>query len=631
MLVNKMPSTSAKPLISVVIVVWNAKEYIATCLRSLEEVCTDSRLETIVVDNASSDGAPDLIAREFPWVKLIRNPDNYGFAKANNMGIRESVGDYICLVNSDVKFTSNCFEPMLRYMQDHADIGLLGPISKTGDGIAARSTMRLPTIWNSFIRALGLDVAFGRLQILRSQLMTDFDHTTTRDVEVLNGWFWMLPRKALERVGLLDERFFIYGEDVDWCLRFHEAGMRIVFFAGAEAIHYGGASSAAAPKRFSIEMLRATWQYFCKHHTLMQRVGLFITGVLNVGIRAAGYGLGSIFTRDRKAERVQKFQRSTACLIWLLQNSVLLRGDFQESRSVEKQNGQNNPASVEPRALRNFLKNGIALCKRCLKLLVSLSYYCGQWLRRRWQQMKGKKVPGTCVVLYYHSVGPGERANFARQMTMLSHLAKPTRADRTGQFENGVHHAAVSFHDAFESVCDNALPEMAERGIPSTLFVPSGYVGRHPGWDMEVGHRDCQEVVIGVDRLRSLNTELVSIGSHTVTHPDMTSLSEEAATAELRKSRIDLEAILGRPVALFAFPYGRHNESLVRWCKEAGYQRVFTIQPKLAFSEAGEFVTGSCAVSPTDWPLEFKLKLLGAYQWLYQLQKGRRNNGSSSH
>ena len=111
----------------------------------------------------------------------------------------------------------------------------------------------------------------------------------------------------------------------------------------------------------------------------------------------------------------------------------------------------------------------------------------------------------------------------------------------------------------------------------------------------------------------------------------MTSLSEEAATAELRKSRIDLEAILGRPVALFAFPYGRHNESLVRWCKEAGYQRVFTIQPKLAFSEAGEFVTGSCAVSPTDWPLEFKLKLLGAYQWLYQLQKGRRNNGSSSH
>jgi GT2 family glycosyltransferase/peptidoglycan/xylan/chitin deacetylase (PgdA/CDA1 family) len=619
--VNRMHSSSDKPLISVVIVVWNAKEYIATCLRSLEEVCMDSRLEIIVVDNASSDGAPDLIAREFPGVKLIRNPDNCGFAKANNIGIRESAGDYICLVNSDVKFTSNCFEPMLRYLQDHVDIGLLGPISKTEEGVAARSTMRLPTVWNSFIRAVGLDVPLGRLQILKSQLMTDFDHTTTRDVEVLNGWFWMVSRKALDRVGLLDERFFIYGEDVDWCVRFHEVGMRIVFFAGAEAIHYGGASSAAAPKRFSIEMLRATWQYFCKHHSLMQRVGLFIAGVLNVGIRAAGYGLGSIFTRDRKAEVVQKFQRSTACLIWLLQNSVVLRGGVQESRSVQKQSGQNNPVSMKARARRDFLKNGIALCKRCLKLFVSLGYYCGQRLWRRWQQMKGEKVPGTCVVLYYHSVGPGERANFARQMTALSHFAKPTRADRKGQFENGVHHAAVSFHDAFESVCENALPEMAERGIPSTLFVPSGYVGRHPGWNMEDGHPDCQEVVIGVDRLRSLNTELVSVGSHTVTHPDMMSLSPENAKTELRKSRLDLEAILGRPVELFAFPYGRHNESLVQWCKEAGYQRVFTIQPKLAFSELNEFVTGSCAVSPMDWSLEFKMKLLGAYQWLYQLRK----------
>jgi len=164
-------------------------------------------------------------------------------------------------------------------------------------------------------------------------------------------------------------------------------------------------------------------------------------------------GLVPFLQGIEKRRGFQKFQRSTACLIWLLQNSVLLRGDFQESRSVEKQNGQNNPAIVEPRALRNFFKNGIALCKRCLKLLVSLGYYCGQWLRCRWQQMKGKKVPGTCVVLYYHSVGPGDRANFARQMTMLSHFAKPTRADRTGQFENGIHHAAVSFHDAFESVC----------------------------------------------------------------------------------------------------------------------------------------------------------------------------------
>jgi len=627
---NDMSSASAKPLISVVIVVWNAKEYIATCLRSMEEVCKDSHLETIVVDNASTDGAPELVAQEFPWVKLIRNPGNYGFARANNIGILESTGDFICLVNSDVEFTSNCFEPMLRYLQEHPDVGLLGPMSKTADGKVARSTMRLPTVWNSFTRALGIDVPLGRSHILRSQLMADFDHTTTRDVEVLNGWFWMVPRKVLETVGLLDERFFIYGEDIDWCLRFGEAEMRIVFFTDAEAIHYGGASSAAAPTRFSIEMLRANWQYFHKHHSFVQRVGLFTAGILNFGIRAASYGLSSIFVKDSDADVIQKFHRSTACLTWLLKNPTILQEDQRDRRSNLKGNSQDNPGKTAHPVRRRLFRNATTVGKRCLKLTVSLGYYCVQKLWRRCQLFMGKELPGTCVVLYYHSVAADDREEFARQMAALLRFAKPIRADRRDQFESAVHYASVSFHDAFESVCDNALPEMAKLGIHATLFVPTGYLGQHPGWNMEEGHPDSQEVVIGVDRLRSLNKDLVSIGSHTVSHPDMTSLSQEAAMAELRKSRLDLEAILGRPVELFAFPYGRHNKSLVRCCREAGYQRIFTIQPKLAFSEIGEFVTGSCAVSPTDWHLEFKMKLFGAYQWLDKLQEVRRNNGSYS-
>ena len=627
---SAMKMLDADPLISVVVVTWNAKEYAYACLESLQSACGDSRLEIIVVDNASSDGTPDLIAQHFPQVKLIRNTGNYGFAKANNIGIRESTGDYVCLVNSDVRFTSNCFKPMLRYLQDHPDIGLLGPQAKNSNGITTRSTMRFPTVWNCFMRALGLDVLFRRSPILRSQLMMDFDHATTCDVEVINGWFWMVSRHALEKVGLLDERFFIYGEDIDWCIRFHKAGMRVVFFVEAEAIHYGGASSEAAPMRFSVELVRATWQYYQKHYSVAQRVALFIAGVLHYGIRGAGYGLLAMLVKNRDAAVVWKFQRCSACLTWLLQNPVILHDDFQDNRSNQKGAGQEERARAKPAAWHRFVQKAIKFFKRCVKLLLSLVYYCEQWLWRRWQQLRGKELPGTCVALYYHSVNAQDRANFARQMAILSRFAKPIRADHQDRLENAVHHAVVCFHDGFECVCENAIPELAKRKIPAILFVPSGYVGRPPGWEMEEGHPDSVQVVVSVARLKSLNTELCTIGSHTVTHPDLPSLRPEEAIAELRKSRLDLEALLERPVELFAFPYGRQNTSLLKWCKEVGYQRVFTTEPRLAFTEPGEFVTGSFGVSPNDWPLEFTLKLLGAYQWLYQLKKNRGYDGYSS-
>jgi peptidoglycan/xylan/chitin deacetylase (PgdA/CDA1 family) len=232
------------------------------------------------------------------------------------------------------------------------------------------------------------------------------------------------------------------------------------------------------------------------------------------------------------------------------------------------------------------------------------------------RRLTGKKVPGTCVVLYYHAVPSEQRARFAHQMDVLLRCARPLKAENRAPLEDGIHYAAVAFHDAFVSVCDNALPELARRGIPSTLFVPSGYLGRQQGWIKDHTHSDYLEVVVDAKRLQSLDRELVSIGSHTVSHTDLAALTPGQASEELDQSRAELEAILGREVNLFAFPYGRFNQELAKLSKQAGYQRVFTIRPELAFSTLEEFVTGSCAVSPTDWGLEFRLKLLGAYQWL---------------
>jgi GT2 family glycosyltransferase len=304
--------------VSIVIVVWNARAYVLECLESLREYCAGVYSEVIVVDNASTDGTPDMVAERFPEFQLIRNSENLGFARANNIGMSRCIGEFVCLVNSDVKFTSDCITPMLDYLAAHADVGMVGPQMLGADGEVRRSTMRFPTVWNSFSRALGLDVVFKRSSLFGGMMMSDFDHLRTRPVEVLNGWFVLARRSAIERVGLFDPQFFMYGEDVDWSYRFNQAGQKLVFFAETGAIHYGGASSAQAPVRFHLELYRATWQYWRKHRGwLAQRAFLGITA-LHHGIRAIGAALSRLNRAGGSQNAGLHWERSIGCLRWVM-------------------------------------------------------------------------------------------------------------------------------------------------------------------------------------------------------------------------------------------------------------------------------------------------------------------------
>jgi GT2 family glycosyltransferase len=311
------PSQSRAPRVSVVIVVWNAKKYVIECLESLREHCGNICSEVIVVDNASTDGTAELVEQMFPEFKLIRNAGNFGFARANNIGIAQSSGDYVCLVNSDVKFLDDCISPMIEYLSQNSAVGMLGPKMLAPDGKVWRSTMRFPTIWNYFCRALGVDIAFKKSRLFGGLLMSDFDHQTTTRVEVLNGWFVVVRRSAMERVGLLDPQFFMYGEDVDWCYRFRKAGEEVIFFAEAGAIHYGGASSSHAPLRFYLELYRATWQYWRKHHGGMAQLGFLASFAVHHSIRLLAAALTYPCLPSQRASTAAKFQRSLACLRWV--------------------------------------------------------------------------------------------------------------------------------------------------------------------------------------------------------------------------------------------------------------------------------------------------------------------------
>ncbi len=303
--------------LSIIIVSWNAKTYLLECLRALKGEVDSSRAEIIIVDNASTDDSVEAVREEFSHVKLVANTTNLGFAKANNIGIRQSAGKYVCLINSDVKVLQGCLAAMLAYLDQHPNVGLLGPKVFNPDFTLQRSCWKFPTLGNSLGRALGLDTIFPHL--------TFFPHDTTGAVEVLSGCFLMARREALDQVGLLDENFFMYAEDVDWCKRFRDAGWQAAYLPTATIIHFGGGSSSQAPVKFYIEQQRANLQYWKKHHQRPALAGFFFISLFYQVMRTLRAIVLFGLKPSHRQETKMKLKRSLACAGWLLQHTELIR------------------------------------------------------------------------------------------------------------------------------------------------------------------------------------------------------------------------------------------------------------------------------------------------------------------
>ncbi len=246
---------------------------------------------------------------------------------------------------------------------------------------------------------------------------------------------------------------------------------------------------------------------------------------------------------------------------------------------------------------------------RVVKFAVSLGFWCLSEARRILVRLSGRVPPPIATVIYYHQVLPHERQRFARQLDHLCKWAKPIPADLYGLVPCATPYVSVTFDDGWSSFAEIAFPELRERKIPVTLFVVAGRLGRRlePFTD---------EPLITAAQLEWLAASGVTIGSHTLTHCLLPTVDEATALYELRESRRVLSGMLEREVTLFAFPFGQSDSRLIPLCSDAGYQRVFTGLPHLAFSRPGEFETGRIRVDPSDWPLEFYLKLMGAYRWL---------------
>jgi peptidoglycan/xylan/chitin deacetylase (PgdA/CDA1 family) len=230
---------------------------------------------------------------------------------------------------------------------------------------------------------------------------------------------------------------------------------------------------------------------------------------------------------------------------------------------------------------------------------------------------RGGRVPGYCVVIDYHSVSDESVPLLRKQLQILMQMTRPVRAAAPMVLEDGARYVAVTADDAFCSFTDNGLPELCQRGIPVTVFVPTGYIGRKSAWDDYGGENRVGEPVATTEDLRGIaRWETVDYGSHSVTHPDLPRLSEAEAARELRESKAALEAIVGRKVVALSFPYGSYSSRELRLAAEAGYEFYFDSTPQTVWSVMRGGLMGRVSVQPTDWDIEFRLKLLGAYRWV---------------
>ncbi|RMD93094.1 MAG: glycosyltransferase [Calditrichaeota bacterium] len=252
--------------LSVIIVNYNVKEFLEQALISVKRALQGLTAEIIVIDNNSHDGSVPLIRQRFPDVKLIVNKENFGFARACNQGLRQARGQFLAILNPDTIVQEDTFKLMLEFFASHPEAGMVGCKILNPDGSLQLACRRsYPTPWVAFTKMSGLSTLFPKSKIFGRYNLTYLDPEQSYEVEAISGSFMMIRRAILDQVGYLDEAFFLYGEDLDWCYRIREKGWKVYYFPGTKIVHFKGESS----KKSQFDNLRIFYQamgLFVKKH-----------------------------------------------------------------------------------------------------------------------------------------------------------------------------------------------------------------------------------------------------------------------------------------------------------------------------------------------------------------------------
>jgi N-acetylglucosaminyl-diphospho-decaprenol L-rhamnosyltransferase len=290
----------AVPDISIVMVCWNEKRYLEPCLRSLYDSGLQSTFDVVTVDNGSTDGSQELLRQEYPEVKIIQNDHNVGLGKASNQGIEATKGRYVLLFNNDTLVHGRSFDVMVNFLDEHPDVAAVGGQLLNGDGTVQACYNSFPTLKEAFLIATRLG------ELLRPGYPAIVSCTEERSVDWMGSACLMLRRAALDQVGLLDEEYFIYGDEADLQYKLKKAGWKVFYLPQATTTHFGGGSMNRWSRRRMV--YRGHMLFFQKNYgpfrTIALRVMFAALSLVKIGI----WGIAWLVPGQR--ERAQKELRS---------------------------------------------------------------------------------------------------------------------------------------------------------------------------------------------------------------------------------------------------------------------------------------------------------------------------------
>lgn len=307
--------------ISFIIVSYNAKGYLINCIKSMYDTTKELNIEIIVVDNSSMDGSAKAVEIKFPEVIVIKQKENLGFAKANNIGIKIATGKYLCLVNSDVKILSACIQKLYDYIEKHPNIGMIAPKTLNGDGTLQKAIWKFPSVRRTIFAVFGIQFLFPKLGVEYGEI----GHI--KEVDCLAGSFWMIPQHILKEVGLLDERFFFYGEDIDWCKRFHVAKYKVIVYPDAEIIHFGRASYCVStnahnpiPVKYKMLQDKAQLLYWHKYYGIAGKSFYWVMLLISNVLRIIAISILYLFLPSKRIQYKEKILNHFKCI-----NNIFLK------------------------------------------------------------------------------------------------------------------------------------------------------------------------------------------------------------------------------------------------------------------------------------------------------------------
>ncbi len=252
--------------LSIVIVNYNTEKLLKSCLESVYAGSNGTPLDIWVVDNHSRDDSVAMVKSLFPRVKVIENPSNVGFSRANNLVISQSRSDFILLLNPDTVIIDDAIERVVKFMREHPEVGIVGCKVLNRDGTLQLACRRsIPTPEVAFYRLTGLSRLFPQSRTMARYNMTYESPDRTHEVDAVSGAFLMIRRDVVDQIGPLDERFFMYGEELDWCLRAKRAGWTVMYYPEARIVHYKGESTKYNSRKAAVEFYRAMFLFHKKH------------------------------------------------------------------------------------------------------------------------------------------------------------------------------------------------------------------------------------------------------------------------------------------------------------------------------------------------------------------------------